>query len=146
MSLCRKWSAALPIAFLLVGLAGEAQARGRRVDQLPNGSALGCAACHVDPTGGGSRNAFGQMIEADFLTAGSFLGDVIWGPELAGLDADGDGATNGEELGDPAGAWPTDGTPGDPAAVTNPGDPDSRPPEPTAVEASTWASVKALFR
>jgi hypothetical protein len=35
----------------------------------------------------------------------------LWGPAFAALDSDGDGATNGQELGDPEGIW----LPGDPA-------------------------------
>ena len=47
---------------------------------------------------------------------------VLWGPALAGLNADGDGATNGAELQDPTGAWSVgQPQPGTPALVTNPG-------------------------
>ena len=49
-------------------------------------------------------------------------GNVIWGAPLAGLNADGDGATNGAELQDPTGAWSIgQPQPGNPALVTNPG-------------------------
>ncbi len=52
----------------------------------------------------------------------------FWTPELAALDSDGDGFTNGEELQDPNGVW-TAGTadPGDINLVTNPGDSSSVP-------------------
>ena len=150
MYLIKKWGFALAALLLIAGLVGQAEARPKRVNQLPNGAVLGCAGCHVDPNGGGPRNDFGQMIEADFLTGAGFVGDVIWGPELAALDADGDGATNGEELGDPEGAfdWQAgDDNPGDPNAVTKPWDAESFPPlQPTAVEASTWARVKLLIQ
>ena len=62
----------------------------------------------------GSANPFGLTVEGDFLTAINLSGNVIWGPELAAIDSDGDGFTNGEELGDPEGTW----QPGDPAQST----------------------------
>ena len=146
MSLIRKWSLALAALFVVVGLGDQAEARSKRVNQLPNGSAVGCAICHVDPNGGGARNPFGTIVGQSYMTGTGFLGDVIWGPELAALDSDGDGATNGAELGDPEGIydWQSgDPAPGDADAVTNPGDPESFP-APTAVESSTWAMVKLL--
>lgn len=137
-------------AIAALGLAaGSADARPHRPAQVPNGSALGCALCHTNTFGGGARNAFGQMVEEGFLTSNDFNGDVIWGPELAALDADGDGATNGEELQDPDGTWSVgDPNPGDPEAVTLPFDASSFPPpaQPTAVTASSWGTIKATLR
>ena len=54
-------------------------------------------------------------MEERFLSPGALSSaDALWGPELAALDSDGDGATNGQELGDPDGTW----LPGDPAPVS----------------------------
>jgi hypothetical protein len=144
-----RFAAVLALAVLTFGLATSASARMFRVAELPNGKVVGCAACHVDPAGGGTRSVFGKMVESRFLTAPGLYGNVLWGPELAALDADGDGATNGAELGDPTGSWKKgDPAPGDPAAVTKPQDPTSFPPPPpsSAVEQSTWAQVKGLVR
>jgi len=149
MSLWKKGSAAVLAGLLIGGLAPEVDARPKRGDQIPNGSVLGCAACHVDPNGGGPRNVFGQMIGQNFLTAAGFAGDVVWGPELAKLDADGDGFTNGQELGDPDGTWKAgDPAPGTAEEVTSPWDAESRPPEatPTAAESSTWGKIKSLVQ
>ena len=150
MSLIKKMSFVLTALLLTAGLAGQAEARGKRVNQVPNGAVFGCEICHVDPNGGGARNDFGKMIGEQFLTGAGFVGDVVWGPELAALDADGDGVTNGEELGDPEGVWDWqagDDNPGDPGAVTKPWDAESFPaPQPTAVEFSTWARVKLLIQ
>lgn len=143
-------SVAALAAVAMLSSVVPSDARPARVGQVPNGSALGCALCHVNPGGGGVRNAFGQMVENGFLTSNDFSGSVVWGPELAALDADGDGATNGEELQDPDGAWSAgDAAPGDVDLVTLTWDADSFPPPPpdaTAVTASSWAGVKAAIR
>ena len=134
-------------ALFLGGLvAEEATARGKRVSQIPNGSAFSCNACHT--AGGGSpRNAFGLELETNFLTAAGAAGDVIWGPELAALDSDGDGVSNGAELGDPDGTWVA-GDDNPEGEAFHPGDPESTPPLPppdTAVEETTWGQIKKLI-
>ena len=142
----------LLLAALVTGLwiagpwAGDAEARGFRNNMVPNAEAVGagCNLCHV--SGGGTpRNGFGLDVEALVTVNGR---EVFWTPELAALDSDGDGFTNGQELGDPEGAWEAgDDPPGDAAGVTNPADAESRPPEAvsTAVRRSAWARIKALI-
>ncbi len=89
-----------------------------RPGQIPNGTVNSCQNCHVDPAGGGERNAFGKLIEARFLIGEN----VDWNPLLASLDADNDGVTNGEELQDPFGLWTIGSTaPGNSSLVTLPG-------------------------
>ena len=141
------WRILLVAVLFLGGLvAEEAAARGKRVSQIPNGAAFSCNSCHT--AGGGTpRNAFGLEIEANFLTAAGAAGDVLWGPELAALDSDGDGASNGAELGDPDGTWVAGDTNPEGEAFA-PGDPTSTPPpasHDTAVEVSTWAQIKHLI-
>ena len=75
---------ALAAGLSLSGLADTAEARGFRPGQLPNGSVNACANCHLNAGGGGPRNAFGEMVQANFLDNGN----VVWGPELAALDAE----------------------------------------------------------
>ncbi|RHY32303.1 hypothetical protein DYB32_002656 [Aphanomyces invadans] len=85
-------------ALIVLGLAAQAVAFPSFVAQVPNGdkvSGVG-AIGHVNPAGGGARNAFGQA----FAKAGT-----KWTAELCQADSDGDGATNGEELGDPCCTW-----------------------------------------
>ncbi|MDQ7817834.1 MAG: FlgD immunoglobulin-like domain containing protein [Melioribacteraceae bacterium] len=103
-----------------------------RVSQIPNGGINSCQNCHVSALGGGTRNSFGQAVENGFL---NFQGNVQWGPQLAALDSDGDGFSNGLELQDPNGTW-TGGSIGDPSKVTNPGDPNSRPNTTSVAEES----------
>lgn len=111
-----------------------------RVTQIPNGGINSCQNCHISVFGGGSRNGFGQAVNNGFL---NFQGNVQWGPQLAALDSDGDGFSNGVELQDPNGTW-TGGSIGDPSKVTNPGDPNSRP-NPTSVEIESIPLQYKLF-
>lgn len=105
----------LPVLGLLIVLAGASPARAFEAfaSQLPCrvtatnsvGTVRPCISCHNNADGGsgcveGMRclNPFGTA----FLAAGA-----RWTMALALADSDGDGYTNGEELGDPAGTWNT---------------------------------------
>ncbi len=112
---------------------GQTDARPARVDQLPNGRALGCASCHVNPAGGGARTPFGNDINNNYLVPSGRSGVVQWNAMLAMLDSDGDGVSNGRELGDPDGDGMTDVS----IQVTNPGDPNSFVPQQPATPAVT---------
>ncbi|MCP5516527.1 MAG: CHRD domain-containing protein [Verrucomicrobiales bacterium] len=117
---------ALLLAAAAIGVT-EAKARDFRVNMIPNGNTFRCANCHLSPGGGGPRTPFGQAVNARVTPGGA---QPFWDAVLAGMDSDGDGATNGEELGDPEG----DGvaTPG--VQVFNPGSAASTPPPPPPVE------------
>ncbi|XP_012937462.1 temptin-like [Aplysia californica] len=67
---------------------------------------------HIDPLGGGLNNQFGL----DFAAAGH-----AWTKELCEKDSDGDGRTNGDELGDPDCEWMLLGVPSRTESITNPG-------------------------
>ncbi|MXZ08199.1 MAG: hypothetical protein F4Y79_02030 [Gemmatimonadetes bacterium] len=112
---------------------GQADARPARVGQLPNGSMIGCASCHVNPGGGGTLTSFGRDINNNYLTQPGRSGQVVWNAMLAMLDSDGDGVSNGQELGDPDG----DGTVDASIQVTNPGDPNSFVPQQPVTPAVT---------
>ena len=115
----------IAVAVAVFACAFSAQARSFRVSQIPNGSVNSCANCHVNPGGGGSRNAFGQAVEAGLISS-----NVDWGPALASLDSDGDGFTNGQELQDPNGTWQTgQSAPGSASMVSKPGSASSVPPQ-----------------
>ncbi len=112
-----------PLAVLLVAslMPTDAEARPGRVSQTPNGAMFSCGLCHADG-GAGPRNAFGQDVQANLTEPGA-AGQVQW-DLIFSLDSDGDGCTNGQELGDPDGAW-TIGDPDPDGTVSNPSDPGS---------------------
>ena len=94
-------------------------ARPWRVEQIPNGNKFGCLNCH-NSSYGGSRNSFGLLVES---VVGRGSNASFWNSVLAAKDSDGDGSSNGEELGDLDG----DGKPINRADITNPSDPESKP-------------------
>ena len=137
--------AAYIIALGLIASAATVDARGFRLNMVPNAGTVGvgCNLCHT--SGGGTpRNAFGLDMQQLVTPNGQ---EIFWGPELAALDSDGDGVPNGVELGDPAGSWTAGADqPGEAASITHPGDAASFIETITAVGEATWASVKVIIR
>ncbi|XP_048245120.1 tyramine beta-hydroxylase-like isoform X1 [Haliotis rufescens] len=89
-------------------------------DEIPNGdhvphpckpNYLWWGVGHANPLGGGPKNPFGQ----DFARYHS------WTEELCRLDSDGDGMTNGQELGDPNCVWTKGNLPQESTSITHPG-------------------------
>lgn len=114
------------------------EARDFRVAMLPqpDGDRFSCATCHVT-NNGGPRNRFGQDVQR-FVSPG---GRQNFWPQVFDLDSDGDGVSNGRELGDADG----DGVQDEGitrAMIFSPADPNSFPeieppppaPEPAAPE------------
>eukprot|EP00759_Apiculatamorpha_spiralis_P043399 PhF_6_TR40803/c0_g1_i1/m.61659 len=99
-------------------------------DTLPGISAMG----HINPSGGGTLNPFGL----DFANAGR-----QWTSSLCQLDSDGDGFTNGMELGDPECVW-VSGMASTGRAVSHPGDATSTPTPSCATNVSLCLSVKSV--
>ncbi len=105
MFLEREWGAAmnrakiatvlamLPLSCLLIWVS-VAGGRAFRLAKLPDkGNNWGCATCHVNPGGGGVRNAFGKDYERIAIPAGD-----VYTKEFSKKDSDGDGFTNDEEF------------------------------------------------
>ncbi len=114
-----------------------------RVSKVPHGNKFSCNTCHTNG-GGTPRNPFGLDVQARVSPNGM---ETFWGPDLASIDSDGDGFTNGEELQDPNGTW-IEGTsnPGDPNLVTRPGDPNDHPSATTVKEDGTIPTSFALYQ
>ncbi|MBE2187940.1 MAG: T9SS type A sorting domain-containing protein [Candidatus Kapabacteria bacterium] len=102
-------------------------ARQFRVSQIPNGNKFDCNTCHT-MGGGTALNPFGIDVLNAFLTPKNALGNVNWVADLASIDSDNDGFTNGQELLDPNGEWKIgDPNPGNTLDVFNPGSSNSKP-------------------
>ena len=108
------------VSCVLVASASESQARPWRPAQLPNGMTFRCSNCHISEFGAGPRTPFGESVNEIIQKNGDLM-FFFWSPELAGIDSDGDGRTNGEELGDPLGLWLEGDADPDVPEVTNPG-------------------------
>jgi MYXO-CTERM domain-containing protein len=111
-------------ALLALGtLAAPAAARPFRVSDIPNGDKNTCLNCHGD-TKASYNTDFGSDAR-NYLEGSGVITQlhVNWTP-LCPLDSDGDGWTNGQELGDPDCTWKV-GDPNPVVFVTNPGDPAS---------------------
>ncbi len=91
------------LVLLFTHLVHDARAYQSYRDNIPNSALVrDCAGNswagvgHQRSQGGGPRNPFG----VDFQAAG-----YTWTTELCQKDSDGDGLTNGRELGDPSCTW-----------------------------------------
>ena len=88
------------------------------------GTSRPCITCHNNADGGSGCVASGGAAPCLNPFGSDFLGNrLFWDATLAGMDSDGDGFTNGQELQDPTGSWvPGDPNPGVESCVTRPGD------------------------
>ncbi|XP_046545885.1 tyramine beta-hydroxylase-like [Haliotis rubra] len=111
------WAVRLPAFLTCIGVI---YGYGGYRDRIPNGHNLThpCVTGemwqgvgHVKPAGGGDRNQFG----IDFANQGRKWANVCE------MDSDGDGMTNGQELGDPQCIWTPGATPTRTAGLTHPG-------------------------
>lgn len=143
----------IAVASLAVCIASAAHARGYRIDQVPGGYALDCAMCHfldrfTRLTVMGLDTREHLLFREDYppeVADRIFIGDqgnVDWAT-LALIDSDGDGYTNGEELGDPAGLFmPDDPQPDFP--FTRPDLPDDFPCGSGTIEGPEQCDVDAF--
>jgi len=97
-----------------LAFAGPATAFPAYVDNFPNGTAIdgvGCINCHNSARGGDARNPFGRDLG----------GSTDWA-SVCPDDSDGDGLSNGDELGDPDCIWTRGDTPARETDISNPGE------------------------
>ena len=105
-----------------------------RVFRIPNGTLNSCLNCHMTPSGG-PRNPFGSAVEAKI--GGTPVDVPFWDATLAAADSDGDGFSNGTELGDPDGDFQNVTT----TDITNPGNSSSKPNPPANTAPSFTSSA-----
>lgn len=110
----------LVLAVLL--LAPAARSNNLYVTFVPNYGVNSCNTCH---SSGNALNPFGQA----FQSAGA--NSTAWA-SLFELDSDVDGQTNGEELGDPCGAYTAGGSPARTTQISHPANPMSMSSAPSA--------------
>mmetsp|Transcript_7073 Transcript_7073/g.14214 ORF Transcript_7073/g.14214 Transcript_7073/m.14214 type:complete len:665 (-) Transcript_7073:87-2081(-) len=110
---------ALALIAVLVALPVPGVAREKYQDRIPNGKKVSIddgsawpGVGHMRAQGGGSLNPFGE----DFKSAG-----YQWTEDLCNKDSDGDGLTNGVELGDPYCEWQVGDSPLFEAGISHPG-------------------------
>ncbi|NUP11167.1 MAG: hypothetical protein HOW73_34410 [Polyangiaceae bacterium] len=107
------------LVFVLLCVPSAAFAREFRVQDIPNGDTFTCLNCHGELEAK-TFSKFGTQARQHLLVGGPVQEAHVDWTSLCPLDADQDGKTNGEELGDPDCTWVAgDPDPGGP--VTNPG-------------------------
>lgn len=121
------------LGLTLLTIAGSASAFPDYLKKIPNGDGTErCNYCHTEATGG-PRTSFGAAFEAN--------GDKWKGIETK--DSDGDGQSNGEELGDPCGTFAAGGAPGRSSDISNPADKASKAANPKTPECMAAGSSAA---
>ncbi|XP_025092690.1 dopamine beta-hydroxylase-like [Pomacea canaliculata] len=109
------------VAVILLALTSVCHGYRMFADRIPNGEQvphpckpnyLWRGVGHFNVDGGGSRNPFGQDFD---------IGGRAWTRELCQKDSDGDGRTNGEELGDPNCVWRVGDIPTSSTGLSHPG-------------------------
>ncbi len=105
--------------------------------EVPNGNTASCLTCHDRAGGGRPWNPFGDEL---FLANGGVVDTsssidafddafIWWNAAICNADSDGDGQTNGQELGDPECIW-TGGAAARTTDISAPGNPDSTSADP----------------
>lgn len=107
------------------------------MESLPVTQPFACLACHVNESPSTFAEAALNPFGEDYLDNGRF-----WDQALAYLDSDGDGCTNGAEIGDVDGDGEADGNVE--LQAGNPGVSDNCDSGPL-VEEQTWSALKAIF-
>ena len=130
----------LTATLFTLSLGLPALAKTSYPNHIPNGGVNSCATCHVSPYGGGTRTAFGNDVRS---TLSGGLPD--WSA-LYALDSDGDGQSNGEELGDPCGDWTFGNTPARQTDISAPGDSDDLSADPQTPACGDQSDVIRCLR
>jgi hypothetical protein len=107
---------------LLWGSNAWASSTGAFLDNIPNGNVFTCLNCHTDMLGP-TLNSFGSDVLPLLSGPADAAGTTFeWTKALCQKDSDGDGQTNGQELGDPCCTWVAGQSEPRTSAISNPSD------------------------
>jgi hypothetical protein len=115
---------------LLWGSNAWASSTGGFIDKIPSSNVFSCINCHLDMLGTG-LTSFGEDVKPLLNGPADAGGTFTWTKALCQEDSDGDGQTNGQELGDPCCTWVEGVAEPRTTAISNPGDATSRSTDPT---------------
>jgi len=115
----------LTLTLLALAWAPQASAKSSYPALIPSGvsdsNGKRCWNCHVNAGGGGTLTTFGTAFALGPDGASLSGDDHAWTSWLASQDSDGDGWSNGQELGDPFFLWATGDGPSAGGYLGNPG-------------------------
>lgn len=117
------------VTVITLAFAPAAFAHNSYVNDIPNGNDFRCETCHAANGNYADFNAFGNAFRTFMHLSDPPATTGAWAA-LFEADADGDGQSNGEELGDPCGIFSNGGTPARSIDISHPGDAQSRSANP----------------
>ncbi len=117
------------VTVTILAVAPAALAHNSYVNDIPNGSDFRCETCHAPDGNYADFNAFGNAFRTQMRLTDPPSTVGAWAA-LFDADADGDGQSNGEELGDPCGIFANGGTPARSVDISHPGNMQSRATNP----------------
>lgn len=104
-----------------IAFAPAALAHNSYVNDIPNGSKFRCETCHLELGNYAQFNAFGNAFRTQIRLTDPPSTAAAWAAQFD-LDADGDGQSNGEELGDPCGVFSNGAAAARSTDISHPGD------------------------
>ncbi|MEQ9324179.1 MAG: hypothetical protein RIF41_33765 [Polyangiaceae bacterium] len=112
-------------------VSAQAAAKAIYKPAIPNAAVNDCDTCHIPDDPNDARNLFGEEVQI-LVDAATPLDQ--WWDQLKNGDADADGQSNAEELGDPCLEWTMAIPAGRTFDISNPGDGQSLSPSPDVCE------------
>lgn len=122
------------LTVLVLASSSGALAHDSYVADVPNGADYSCTTCHGPNGNYADFNSFGDDFKTQMHSGTNPSPARSWAA-LFDVDSDGDGQTNGEELGDPCGLFSSGSTAARTTDVSQPGDLSSTSADPFGPDA-----------